>query len=154
MNSAVTTPQCRAHSHVALESLTQIIIDIARSYCVYHGADVEIISPVCNFVVRHTLQHIYRKRYDDSDAWYRDTDILRQSLDKLEHRLPASQGPFRQRERRSHYWWVFIADGFPSVMPYSLYHKNTQSVSNHARRPFPQYSKRTRIINEERKRKR
>jgi hypothetical protein len=74
------------HSQAALDTVAQMVIDIARSHRIIHGADVDIISPVCNYVVRHTLTHIYGKRYADSNAWFKDTDTLRQSLDKMNRR--------------------------------------------------------------------
>lgn len=84
----------RMHSQAALDTVAQMVIDIARSHRIIHGPDVDIISPVCNYVVRHTLQHIYEKRYADSNAWFRDTDTLRQSLDKMNRRWAVGPGSF------------------------------------------------------------
>lgn len=53
------------------------------------GTEASIISPVCNYVIRHTLQYLYEKRYADSDAWFRDSDTLRQSLERLDRRWPV-----------------------------------------------------------------
>jgi hypothetical protein len=84
--------QWRKHSQAALDTVAQMVVDIARSHRQIHGADVDIISPVCNYVVRHTLQHLYEKRYADSNAWFQDSDALRQSLDKLNRRWPVEPG--------------------------------------------------------------
>lgn len=75
-----------AHSQAALDSVTQMVIDIARSHRIIDGAEVDIISTVCCYVVRYTLHYIYEKRYADRNAWFRDTDILRQSIEKMNRR--------------------------------------------------------------------
>ena len=60
-----------------------MVIDIGRSHREIDDANIDVIFPVCNYVVRHTLQHIYEKRFADSNAWFRGSDAPRQSLDKL-----------------------------------------------------------------------
>lgn len=77
------------NSQAALDTVSQMVVDIARSHRGIHGADIDIISPICNYVVRHTLQHIYEKRYADSNAWFQDSDTLRESLGKLNRRWPV-----------------------------------------------------------------
>ncbi len=84
--------QCRKHSEAALDTVAQMVVDIARSHREIHGADVDIISPICNYVVHHVLQRIYEKRYADSNTWFQDTDSLRQSLDKLNRRWATESG--------------------------------------------------------------
>ncbi|KAF2134690.1 hypothetical protein P153DRAFT_7496 [Dothidotthia symphoricarpi CBS 119687] len=86
--------QWREYSEAALDTVVQMVLDIARSHRVYHGANIDIISPACNYVVRHTLQYFYEKRGGDSNAWFQDSDTLRRSLDKLNSRWPMEPGIF------------------------------------------------------------
>lgn len=89
-------PQWRKHSEAALETVDQMVLDISRSHRGIHGANIDIISPMCNYVVRHTLQDLYEKRYADSNAWFQDSDTLRQSLEKLNRRWPVEPGLYSE----------------------------------------------------------
>lgn len=71
-----------------MNTVVQIMVDIARSHRDIQGADVDIISPTCNYLVRYTLEYIYEKRYADRNAWFQDTDDLRYSMTKINHRWP------------------------------------------------------------------
>jgi hypothetical protein len=84
--------QWRKHSQAALDTVTQMMIDMARTHHMIHGADIDIISPVCSYVVRCTLQHLCERRYSDSNAWFEDSDALRQSLAKLNRRWAVEIG--------------------------------------------------------------
>lgn len=80
--------QMRKHSEAALDTVAQMVVDIARSHRGIHDAEVDIISPICNYVVRFTLEHLYEKRYADKDAWWEDVDALRESRAKFSRRWP------------------------------------------------------------------
>ncbi|KAF1939492.1 hypothetical protein EJ02DRAFT_456896 [Clathrospora elynae] len=84
--------QWRKHSQAALDTVTQMVVDIARSHRRIHNADVDIIAPSCSYVVRHALQYLYEKRYADSNAWFLDSDTLRESLNKVNGRWPVEPG--------------------------------------------------------------
>ncbi|KAF2878214.1 hypothetical protein BDV95DRAFT_15516 [Massariosphaeria phaeospora] len=92
LNTTHIASECRQHSQSALDTVTQMILDIARNHHRIHGPDVDAISPVYNYIVRHTLQYLYEKRYPDSDAWFQESDTLRQSLAKLNRRWPVDPG--------------------------------------------------------------
>ena len=82
--------QWQKHSEAALDTITQMVLDIARSHRSIHGAEIDIISPVCVYVVRHTLQRLFEKRYADSKEFFQDSDALRYSLEKLNRRWPLN----------------------------------------------------------------
>jgi hypothetical protein len=92
LNTISTASQWQKHSQAALDTVAQMVVDIARSHRGIHGADVDIISPVCNYIV----QHLYEKRYADSHAWFQDSDTLRQSLNKLNRRWGMEPGLFAE----------------------------------------------------------
>lgn len=91
----------RNHSQAALDTVAQIIVDISRSHRGIPYSQIDTISPVCNYVIRHTLQHIYVKRYANSKAWFDDSDVLRESLAKLDRRWSFEQGTFSNTETTS-----------------------------------------------------
>jgi hypothetical protein len=84
--------QWRKNSQIALDTVAQMVLDIARSHRDIHGADIDVVSPICNYLVRDTLQYLYEKRYADKDAWFQDSDALRESLEKLNRRWHMSAG--------------------------------------------------------------
>jgi hypothetical protein len=101
LDTASIGSECHQHySQAALDTAAQMVLDIARSHWVIHGADIDIIPPVCNYVVRHTLEYLYNNRYGDSSAWFQDSDTLRQSLDKLNRRWPVKAGLFSEHWNR------------------------------------------------------
>ncbi|ORY03675.1 hypothetical protein BCR34DRAFT_591505 [Clohesyomyces aquaticus] len=79
-------------SQSALDTLAQMVLDIARSQRDIHGNDIKILSPACNYIFRHALQYLYNKRYADSGAWFKDSDTLREALDRLNRRWNPESG--------------------------------------------------------------
>ncbi|KAK7189085.1 fungal specific transcription factor [Paraphaeosphaeria sporulosa] len=90
----------RNHSQAALDTVAQMIVEISRSHRGITSSKIDIISPVCNYVIRHTLQYIYVKRYEDSQAWFDDSDALRESLAKLDRRWSFEMGTFANTETK------------------------------------------------------
>jgi adenylate kinase len=84
----------RNHSQAALDTVAQIIVDISRSHRGIPDAKIDIISPICNYLIRDTLQHIYERRYADSKKWFDDADALRESLEKLDRRWSIDANSF------------------------------------------------------------
>lgn len=82
----------RDHSQAALDTVSQITVDISRSHRGIPFSKIGIVSPVCNYIIRHTLQQIYVKRYADSKVWFDDSDALRESLAKLNRRWSSETG--------------------------------------------------------------
>ncbi|KAF2009285.1 hypothetical protein BU24DRAFT_428825 [Aaosphaeria arxii CBS 175.79] len=85
-NDILPTTQCVNYPQAALDTVVQMVVDISRSHRGIDGADIDIVSPICNYVVRHTLTLHYQRRYSDSEAWFDDSDALRESLAKLSRR--------------------------------------------------------------------
>ncbi|KAF2034216.1 hypothetical protein EK21DRAFT_15160, partial [Setomelanomma holmii] len=67
--SAIET-QMRQHSEVALDTVAQMVVDIARSHRDIPISEIDIVSPICHYIVRDTLEHLYKNRYADQDAWF------------------------------------------------------------------------------------
>ena len=84
----------RNHSQAALDTIAQMIVDISRSHRVIPDAEIDIIAPICNYLIRGTLQYIYERRYDDSKKWFDDADALRESLEKLDRRWSINPDSF------------------------------------------------------------
>jgi hypothetical protein len=91
----------RNHSQAALDTVAQMIVDLSRSHREIPYSKIDVISPVCNYVIRHTLKHIYVKRYADSRTWFEDSDALRESLAKLNRRWSFEMGTFSDIEVQS-----------------------------------------------------
>ena len=86
----------RNHSQAALDTVAQMIVDISRSHQGISDSEVDTISPICNYIIRDTLQHIYERRYADSKKWFEDADALRESLAKLDRRWYLNHGSFQE----------------------------------------------------------
>lgn len=91
----------RNHSQAALDTVAQMIVDIARSHREITDSEVDIISPICNYVIRDTLQQIYERRYADSKTWFEDADALRESLARMNRRWCWDLDEFARRQRKT-----------------------------------------------------
>ncbi|KAH7071841.1 hypothetical protein BKA63DRAFT_58556 [Paraphoma chrysanthemicola] len=81
--------QLKKHSEAALDTVAQMVVDIARSHRAIPEDDVDIISPISRYIIRYTLDHLYVTRYEDQTKWFQDVDALRESLAKLARRWLA-----------------------------------------------------------------
>ena len=88
----------RNHSQAALDTVAQMIVDISRSHRQIPDAQVDMISPMCNYIMRDTLQHIYERRYADSKTWFDDADALRESLARLNRRWSWDENAFSKHQ--------------------------------------------------------
>ena len=72
-----------------------MMVDMARSQRAIHGADVDIISPVCSYVVRRTLRYLGESGGEGGSVEDVDVDMLKESLEKLGRRWDRGVGlPF------------------------------------------------------------
>jgi hypothetical protein len=46
-----------------------LVVDIAHGHRGIEGAGIDVVSPVCNYIVRHALQDLYENRHAGSNAW-------------------------------------------------------------------------------------
>jgi hypothetical protein len=91
----------RNPSQAALDTVAQMMVDLSRSHRELPYSKIDIVSPVCNYAIRHTLKHIYVKRYADSRTWFDDSDSLRELLAKLDRRWSFEMGTFSDNEVKS-----------------------------------------------------
>ncbi|KAH7084124.1 hypothetical protein FB567DRAFT_75897 [Paraphoma chrysanthemicola] len=83
--------QVQQHSEAALNTVAQMVVDVARSHREIPENDVDIISPISRYIIRYALDHLYKTRYEDQKKWFQDVDALRESLAKLATRWPAEE---------------------------------------------------------------
>ena len=83
----VIQPETGRHGHspaisrIALNTITRMVIDIARAFNAQSkDFDIEILSPFISHVVRAAQQHIMMAGGNMTEGWHRDFDELRRFL--------------------------------------------------------------------------